>query len=174
MIFIIMGKAGYGKDTTAMIMKEQLKESTAIIHYADYIKWLYKHYFSWDGIKDEKARTDLQTIGTDIVRKTYDEDFWVKRVIEQIQIFNGQFDHFIIPDARFKNEVELMIDEFGSDQVVTIRVVRPDYQSVLTPEQQSHISENSLDGYIADFIIENTSMEHLREQVQWVVEGLNS
>lgn len=173
MIFLILGDAGSGKDTTAGIMKEELHEPTAITHYAGYLKWLYTHYFGWDGVKTEKARTDLQTIGTEIVRDTYDPDFWVDRVIEQIQIFNGQFEHFIIPDARFPNEVDRMVEVFGADQVITIKIIRPEYESSLTEDQKKHRSERALDNYTADFTIENTSLSELRRQVQWIIGSLN-
>ena len=172
MIFLIMGKAGSGKDTVAQIMKNKLQEPTAITHYAGYLKWLYSHYFNWNGEKSLQARTDLQIIGTDIVRNTYDEDFWVDRVIEQIQIFNGHFDHFIIPDARFENEIEKVIETFGSDQVITIRVVRPNYESDLTDEQKQHESEIALDNYPANFTFINSSLEELEKQVDLIISSL--
>ena len=173
MIFIIMGQAESGKDLTASLMKDELNAPTAITHYADYLKWLYKHYFAWDGVKTEKARTDLQTIGTEIVRDTYDPDFWVDRVIEQIQIFNGQFTHFIIPDARFYNEVEKVEEVFGTDQVITIKIIRPEHESMLTADQKAHRSERDLDNYVADFTIQNTSIAELRRQIQWIIRTLN-
>lgn len=174
MIFIIVGKAGGGKDTVARVMKGIIQDKTAIVHYADYVKWLYAHYFGWDGEKTQKARTDLQTIGTDIVRNTYDEDFWVKRLIEQIQIFHGLFEHFIIADARFPNEIYAMEETFGSDQVITIRVSRPDYETNLTPEQMEHESETALDGYVTDFTVVNDTLTNLKEQLTWILEGLNA
>ena len=174
MIFIIVGKAGSGKDTAARLMKEIIHDETAIVHYADYVKWLYTHYFGWDGVKNEKFRTDIQTIGTDIVRNTYDKDFWVKRLIEQIQIFHGLFEHFIVADARFPNEITAMEETFGCDQVITIRISRPDYETNLTPEQMEHESETSLDNYLTDFTIVNDSIDNLKEQLTWLLEGLNA
>ena len=174
MIFLIAGKAGSGKDTVAEIMKNKLKEKTVITPYAGYLKWLYSHYFGWDGEKDLKFRTDIQTIGTDIVRNTYCADFWVDRVIEQIQIFNGHFEHFIIPDARFENEITKIIETFGTDQVITIRVLRPDYQSWLSEEQMAHESETALDDYPVDFTFTNSSMRELEQQIDLIINELNS
>ena len=172
MIFLIIGEAGHGKDTVAEIIKNKLGEKAAVTSYAGYLKWLYTQFFNWDGIKTVKARTDLQTIGTDIIRETYNEDFWVDRVIEQIQIFNGEFQHFIIPDARFLNEVEKVKKVFGEQGIVTIRVVRPNYESKLTPEQKTHRSEIELDDFQADYNIENISFNKLGDDVIQILQGL--
>lgn len=172
MIFLIIGEAGHGKDTVAEIIQKELGDKAAITSYAGYLKWLYTQFFGWDGVKNERARTDLQTIGTDIIRETYDEDFWVDRVIEQIQIFNGKFDNFIIPDARFLNEVEKIEEVFGTSEVTTIRVIRPDYESKLTYEQRTHRSEVELDGYLAEYTIENTSLNELKVRVGQILKEL--
>ena len=76
---IISGKAGHGKDTVANFMKEVLeKEGNRVIvcHYGDAVKWVIRDYFNWDGQKDERGRSLLQKIGTDVVRASY-PNFWV-------------------------------------------------------------------------------------------------
>lgn len=172
MIYLILGKAGHGKDTIAEIIKDSLGERTAVTSYAGYLKWMYTQFFNWNGVKDENARTDLQVIGTDIIRETYNEDFWVDRVIEQIEIFSGKFDNFIIPDARFINEIEKVKKRFGSNQVSVIRVVRLDYESNLTEMQAGHRSETELDNYLADATFYNDDLDELRAAVQMFLESI--
>ena len=171
MIYLILGKAGHGKDTVAEIIQAELGDRTAITSYAGYLKWLYSHYFGWDGKeKTNRVRTDLQVIGTNIIRETYSEDFWVDRVIEQIQIFTGQFDNFIIADARFKNEVDKMRFAFGDENVYTIRVERPNFESPLTEEQQQHRSEIELDDYVVNCTITNVTLAQLKRDVKLAIE----
>jgi len=171
MIFLILGDAGSGKDTVAKIMQTKLgKEKTAITHYAGYLKWMYTQFFDWDGVKTEKARFDLQKLGTDIIRETYSRDFWVDRVIEQIEIFRNDFEYFIIPDCRFVNEIEKMKEKFGSEKIITIRVIRPRYETELTKEQQQHSSENDLKKYMANFVLINDNLEETEKRVDWILE----
>ena len=70
-IITISGKAQHGKDTTAEMLKKKLEElqyKVLIIHYADYVKYVCRQYFNWDGNKDEKGRTILQQVGTNLAR----------------------------------------------------------------------------------------------------------
>ena len=58
-VIMISGKAESGKDFTASILKEELEKKgrkILIVHYADYLKFIAKEYFGWDGVKDEKGR----------------------------------------------------------------------------------------------------------------------
>ena len=61
---MISGKMRHGKDTCAQFIKEELErmdKRVLIIHYADYLKFILKQYFGWDGEKNEEGRKLLQT-----------------------------------------------------------------------------------------------------------------
>lgn len=165
-IFTISGYAGSGKDTAAGLIQEFLNANGArvlITHNADLLKYICKTYFGWDGIKDEKGRTILQYIGTDIVRKK-DPDFWVRFIVSVLTLFRDTWDYVLIPDCRFPNEIAVLKDS-GFD-VTTIRVHRDAIKSALTKEQQNHPSETALDGYQFDWHINNDgSLEDLRNRV---------
>lgn len=169
MIILILGKAGQGKDTVAKFIKEELPGKTVITHYADYLKFLCTQFCDWDGIKDEQGRRMLQTIGTDLVRQEYNEDFWVDRVIEQIEIFSHSFNYFVVPDARFLNEIIKIEEHFKEKRIITIRIERPAYKSKLTSEQEKHPSEIALDDYIADYTIVNTTLDYVQVRVKDIV-----
>ncbi|NFH40879.1 hypothetical protein [Clostridium sporogenes] len=157
-IFIISGKARNGKDSTYEIMKKHLEfynEKCLRIAYGDYVKFIAKQYFGWNGQKDEKGRHLLQYVGTDLVRiKLNKPDYWVKRVIDTIKIVGDECKYIFIPDARFPNEIELIKQAFPNI-IETIRVSRKNFISPLTKAQQQHISETALDNYKFDYYIES-------------------
>ena len=61
-IVVIGGNANHGKDTFGKYLKEQLEQSSnkvLIMHFADYLKYICKQYFQWNGEKDIEGRTLL-------------------------------------------------------------------------------------------------------------------
>ena len=155
-VILFSGSASSGKDYVANIMKEQLEEKgnrVLITHYADLLKYILKTYMEWDGEKDEKGRSLLQNIGTEVIRKQ-EPDFWVNFVVKMITMLPVKWDYILIPDARFLNEIEL-IKQNPNFKTYTIKVVRKDYESNLTLEQKNHSSETSLKDYKFDYYINN-------------------
>ena len=156
-VVCISGKAQHGKDTTASLIKECLEERgerVLVAHYADLLKYICRTFFGWDGNKDEKA-----------------PDYWVDFLAGFLEIFDNEWDWVLIPDTRFPNEVDLMKDKFDATH---IRVVRPNFVSPLTTEQQNHPSEVALDDYFPDCYLDNSGdMDALRETVNtWIKETI--
>ena len=154
-VICISGKAGHGKDTAAEFLKRQMElgeNSVLIAHFGDLVKYVCKKFFGWNGKKDEAGREMLQTIGTDIVRSE-DPNYWARFISDMLRFFEPAWDYAIISDLRFENELKTLIKS-GFD-VTHIRVVRKDYESELTQEQQNHISETDLDDYIPDIYVHN-------------------
>lgn len=148
-IIIFSGKAQHGKDTSAEIMMDKLtSEGYKCIRcaFGDYVKFACKQYYKWNGEKDEFGRWLLQNVGTDKVRNKL-PDFWVKRIYEDIEhIIKDDFDYIFITDARFPNEIDLLKEKY-KELCTAIRVIRSNFESPLTEEQQEHESETSLDDY---------------------------
>ena len=172
-VVCISGKAQHGKDTTASMIKECLEENgkkVIVVHYADLLKYICRTFFGWDGNKDEKGRHILQYVGTDVIRKKA-PDYWVDFEAGFLEIFDNAWEWVLIPDTRFPNEVDLMREKFGATH---IRVVRPDFASPLTTEQQNHPSEVALDEEIPDCYLMNIgSLDDLRETVNtWIKETI--
>lgn len=154
-IICISGKAQHGKDTTAKLLKEKLERngySVLVTHNGDLVKYICKSFFNWDGKKDEAGRNMLQTVGTDVVR-TKNPNYWVGFIASVLDFFPDKWDWVLIPDCRFPNEISCLTD-LGFD-VTHVRVVRDDFDSPLTYEQQNHSSETSLDGCVPDYLIHN-------------------
>ena len=173
-IIAISGHAGHGKDTVAGLIGGALTgdgERVLITHNADLLKHICKVFFGWDGQKDERGRTLLQHVGTDIVRK-HDPDFWVGFIAKLLNFFPDDWDYVLIPDVRFPNEIEVLRDA-GFD-VIHLRVVRPDVETYLTPDQSSHPSETALDDVKPDYTIHNDGdLVSLNLKVaEWIKEAL--
>jgi len=173
-IITLSAKAEHGKDLTATILKDKLEylgKKVLIIHYADYLKYICKQYFGWDGNKDEKGRTILQQIGTEKVR-TRNLNFWVELIEMFIDVFDDDFDYFLIPDTRFPNEINYLKD-FGWD-VISLHIERIGFENHLTPEQRLHLSEIALDNFTFDYYLKSLSGEgYLQMEVNKFVEYLN-
>lgn len=173
-VIAVSGRARHGKDTVASILQKQLQEDghrVLITHYADLLKYICTTFFGWNGEKDEEGRTLLQYVGTDVVRKQ-NPDYWVDFVADILTYFDDQWDYVVIPDTRFPNEFN-RLKERGLD-AIHLRVVRPDFASPLTKEQQAHPSETALDDVKPDFCIVNDSdlNELKRKTTTWIMEGL--
>ena len=173
-IVCLGGKAQHGKDTSAALLLEHLTANgtkALITHQADLLKHIARDMFGWDGQKDEKGRHLLQNLGTDIIRKN-DPDFWVDHLVRTFSVLDGTWDVVLIPDTRFPNEIE-KFKEAGFE-VFYVRVVRPNFQSPLTEEQQKHLSEIALDDYPADITITNDSdYESLSEKIRNLAKELS-
>lgn len=174
-IILISGKAKHGKDTTAAylsIILESLGYRVLIAHYGDLVKYVCRTFFNWDGQKDEAGRALLQRVGTDMVR-TQDEDYWANMLVDMLSFFPDEWDFVLIPDCRFPNELSIPKKEDG--QTIHVRVVRPNFDNGLTPEQQAHPSETALDNTPPDTLLYNDgTLADLRKTIgRWVLRDLN-
>lgn len=174
-VIIISGKARAGKDTTGSYLKEffTLNNKTAVtIAYADYIKMYAKKISDWDGKDDTKPRTLLQELGTEIIRNRIDQNFFIKRIIEDIKVYSFFFDYVIITDARIEKEIT-KIKEIYKD-VISLNIERPNFVNELSSSETKHITETGLDNF-SDFdhiIINDGTLEDLKEKASNLGEKL--
>ncbi len=147
-VIILSGKARAGKDTTASYLKkefESIGKCAIILQFSHYIKEYAKVISDWSGSEEDKPRELLQVLGTDIIRSKIDNDFFTKRMIEDIKVYSFFYDIVLISDARFVREIELIKSNFKS--VVSINIERPNYESDLTISELNHSTETGLFGY---------------------------
>ena len=152
-IITLSGLARHGKDSSASILThyfESREKKCLTIHYADYLKYIATEYYSWDGVKDSRARTLLQSLGTDIARKR-NPNIWLNVVVEFLKTFGDDYNYIFIPDCRFENEV-LGLKKAGFN-VFSVWVHRNDFDNGLTEEQKNHPSETSLLDFEFDWTI---------------------
>ena len=182
-IILISGKAQHGKDTCGKFFDNALREkgySTKTIHFGDALKYVCSQYYNWNGEKDEVGRTLLQMVGTEIVREK-DEHFWTDFVGRLARTFNC--DYVIIPDWRFEEEHERLLQWFDFNDIITIRVERyekweeegeqiPFVNEAMTLSQLQHRSEIELDNYPCQYHIVNTTLEELEQSVNYILEEI--
>ena len=164
-VILIAGKGRHGKDTTGNIIEEYLKEKgykVARSQISRTLKEYAKYYFGWDGREETKPRDLLQKLGTEIIReKLGKEEFFVNRMIEDIDVLSYFFDFLIVTDIRLILEIEKISKV---TKPLKLKVIRKDFDNGFSEEQKNHRTEVELDNYDKfDYVIENTTLEKLKE-----------
>ena len=163
----ISAKARHGKDTAAEILKDYLEEKgqrVLITHYADLVKFVCTKFFDWDGNKDEKGRTLLQYVGTDVI-SSQQPAYWVDFTISILKFFEDKWDYVLIPDCRYPIEASRMAEYFDT---TVLRVERPNFDNGLTDRQKKHPSEVAMDNYHFDLILYNDKgIDEFTEKVRY-------
>jgi hypothetical protein len=174
-IITISGQAQHGKDTLGGLLKNKLElfgKKAQIVHYGDYLKYIATQYYGWDGVKDEKGRSLLQWLGTEQCRAN-SPDIWVNVVSELVLGMYKAWDVVIIPDCRFRNEIERLWDTFAELHQFNLKVERyekdgKEFDNGLTPEQKLHPSERDLDHFDFDAAMVVTNITNdLRVMRDW-------
>ena len=167
-IILIGGQANSGKDTTAEFIDEYYRSrglDVVNIQIAYYIKMYAKQIAKWDGDNETKPRQLLQDLGTEVIRKQIDNSFFIKRILQDIDVYSRYFDVVTISDGRLPEEMDSIKKAYP--EAINIHVTRPGYVSHLTKGQKAHLTEILVDEYDKyDYeIVNNGSIEDLEKQV---------
>ena len=157
-IFLVAGRARSGKGTIAKYLENYYQNLNKKVIISPYTKYLKKYIEDIIGEKiddDNKPRELLQKISSDLIKKELNKhSFFIARQLEDLEIYSYFADIIIIPDVRFEKEIEVIKERYN--KVISIGVIRPNYQSDLTKEQLNDITETSLDNYKEyDYLIIN-------------------
>ena len=174
-IFLIAGKARSGKSTVGNIISSEYKKKGNRVIVTQITKYLKGYIEDITGSKideDNKPRELLQKISSIVIKKELGmTNFFIDRLIEDINIYSYFFDCIIITDVRFKEEIDAVKKNFSN--VISIGVVRNDIDSDLTEEQKQDATEVSLDDYHDyDYKIINDSEEELYAKVVSILENI--
>ena len=164
-VYVIGGKAKCGKSSFGNFLREELKDyghKPCVMHITGPLYGYARNYFDWEE-GDEKPREFLQKMGIEIIKEKMGKDnFLLDRLFEDIEILENFFDTFIITDARLIKEFEFIKSKYLD--VVTIKIVRPDFDPELNEEEAHHITETEIDNYDKfDYVIENKGLDELKE-----------
>ena len=168
-IYIIGGKAKHGKDTFSAYLKNVYEghgKKVIITQLAKYIKYYAREMTGWDLSEETKPREFLQQLGTSVIRqKLQKDDLFIKRMIDDIEIFSYFYDAIIISDVRLKKEVYDLKKAYPNIKV--IHIVRPDFDNGLTEEQKMHPTEIDLDDFNEfDIEVVNTTLDELEKSAE--------
>jgi len=154
----ISGKMRSGKDEMANYLTE--KYNFLRVGFADYIKEMAKDNFkiSEKEIKEKpkNIREFLQLLGK--AGRAYDENFWVKKALEEIEETEEanypDIINFVIPDLRFQNEAKFL--KKRGFFLVRVNSERNERLKRGKLSNENDISEIDLDCYTDfDFFINN-------------------
>lgn len=184
MIIGLVGQLGSGKDfiTENILIPLFGKEKCQIISLADSLKVeLMVHMnINFEKLyikKNQDSRKLLQTYGTDIMRRKYGNDLWIKYVDSWIKVhkFRGK-EVIIIPDIRFQNEAEYIKNNDG----ILIKVVASDRNQEKVNEEGlknevKHISELGIDNIKCDFYLDNSkkNKDNVKRDLQIFLKNIN-
>ena len=171
-IFIIGGCARSGKSTFGNLLKEELKDygyKPCVMQITSPLYGYAENYFNYDPNRDPKPREFLQKMGIEIIKeKLGKKDFLLNRLYEDIEILSNFFDVFIITDARLINEFLSIKAKY--DDVISIKLVRKDFDNKLTEEEKNHITEKEIAMYNDfDYIVYNTGIDSLKEEALEII-----
>lgn len=155
-IILLGGKANSGKDSTALYIDEYYRSrglDVVNIQIAYYMKMYAKQIAHWDGDNETKPRQLLQDLGTELIRKQIDEYFFIKRILQDIDIYSRYFDVITISDGRLPEEFASI--KVAYPETVTVHITRPNYNSRLTKDQKAHITEALVDEIEYDYEVVN-------------------
>ena len=172
-IFIVSGKANSGKDTSCDLINNYVKiknKKSINLQISSYIKMYAKKISGWDGSEETKPRTLLQQLGTDVIRDQIDNNFFINRIIGDINVYSYYFDVITISDVRFPEEIDSIHNEFKN--VYRLRIERPGFVNNLNPNEKKHRTETALDNYNNyDYVVINdSSLEDLNNKLKNIID----
>ena len=111
------------------------------------------YYLTGRKVSLKTPRELLQFVGTDLIRKTIDDNFWIDKTVEALR---KETENVLIADSRFLNERKLL-KSLGAKLVLIKRN---------STNSDSHSSENDLgNDSDYDYVIENNgTLEELKEK----------
>lgn len=179
-IILINGKKRHGKDFLARMLLSELKEQgkrAEIMSFADPIKsiiaktlvitidelekfknnpdmfalyYVQKNKNNNAAFQEINFRQILQSFGTDAMKEQFGDDVWVNLLKERVKKSNANF--IIVPDFRF------LCEEISS---YTVKIINDDIES-----DDAHRSENELNDFTFNYIIDNTGKIDISSQVK--------
>lgn len=169
MIIGIVGKAEAGKTTLANFMVEHAKSNLLFCHveklaFGDGLKEALDRagickMRDMFGKKTKFSRWIMQRVGTELVRKQIDPDYWTKILVKKMVniMRSNKRVLVVVDDIRFLNEADIIRQCGGA----LIRTIRPKPKKSWfcrlfdKNEVEKHISETEQDGIVVDYDIGN-------------------
>ena len=127
------------------------------------------------GMPQLTPRFVLQHFGTDLFRKHFHQDIWIKIVENKLNQLTKININIVITDCRFENEINL-ITKYGGKIIKVYRNIPHwfhDYQRGISVEQADflHVSEINWIRSPCDYEITNDeTLDELYEKIKYIIE----
>ncbi len=165
-VYVIAGKAGSGKNTTANYIKEYYEnenKKVVITEISKYLKSFAYEICDWDGKRETKPRSFLQDVGSYIRHDLYNEDFLINRFLEDLKIYENYVDVVIVADARLPREIDLIKEKC---EATSIKIINEFNDYELSGDEKKHETETALDSYTNfNYILHNKTFDNLKKDV---------
>ena len=166
-MYILMGEAGAGKDAFAKLLERQAtaKNKNVVIHTVTFARKLKQELMGlgWDGQKDERGRTFLQSIGK-AMKAYHGDSYYASAAFEGMEPKSGVANMWIVTDARFIVEFNYA-KEWAKAHGIDVTIIRidrdrdPAWKSALTSEQKKDVSETEWRAISPDIVIHNDGID---------------
>lgn len=174
-VYVIAGKAGSGKNTTATYIQkyyELVGKKTVITEISKYLKLFAYEVLHWDGKRETKPRSFLQDVGSSIRHEIFNEDFLINRLLEDLKIYEKYVDVVIIADARLPREIDLIKEKCNATSIEVINEFN-DYE--LKGDEKHHETETAINSYTKfDYVLHNKTFKDLESDVQNLVKEVEN
>lgn len=159
-IILISGKSHSGKGTVALQLEQLLKNQNKHVircSLSTYIRQIAKDDFYWNGVDTLEFRKfagEVYRIGTNFYPYHTARRVWER----DIQPYANKDTIAIVESFREKVNYDyfnILKEQKIIDDILTIRVIRPDYDDIQNEEHKQHVSESDLDNFPFDYYIEN-------------------
>lgn len=140
-IIILNGAPSSGKDTiagylrdrlnfTQMEVKSELFDIATMLSGISSVDWFNRYddrennlkEVSWDRLGGLSQREFLIKISEDWMKPVFGKDVFAKKLRDRIKSSDGK--EFVISDSGFQKEVDILVDEFGEENVYLARLHR--------------------------------------------------
>ena len=159
-IVIINGTGGSGKDTFVSFVSEY----TSVVNFSsvDKVKEVAR-VAGWDGGKTEKDRKFLSDLK--VLTSEYN-DMPFRSMADVVDKFSETEAEILFLHIREPENIARAVNEFGAKSLLVKRVGLENIAS--------NYSDANVDNYDYDYIVENNTLEELREQAILFVEKIRS
>ena len=165
-VYVIAGKAGSGKNTSANYIKECYEKDNkkvVITEISKYLKLFAYELLNWDGRRETKPRKFLQEVGSYIRYDAFNEDFFINRLVEDMKVYEKYVDVVIIADARLPREIDDLKDNYNA---VAIKIINNFNDYELSENEKIHETETALNDYQKfDYTINNQTFDKLKNDM---------
>jgi hypothetical protein len=171
-VILISGKSHSGKGETANILNKILTNQNKHViqcSLSTYIREIAKNDFYWNGIDTLESRifmAEVYRIGTNFYPYHMARRVWKR----DIQPYANKNTIAIVESFREKVNYDyfnMLLNEGLINNILTIRVIRPNFNDIQDKDMEQHISESDLDDFDFDYVIENNgSIDELRDKLE--------